>query len=63
MKITLELTKAEIELALKAFIEKEYNKTTTKISFNVSDTSDDRFGGGPSYSLVSASIEVTGNIR
>jgi len=63
MKIKLELTKAEIETAISNYIDKEYNKKVVKVSFNISDTSDDRFGGGPSYNLVSAELEVTGNIR
>ena len=63
MKITLELKKDEIELALKQYIEKEYSKQVQKISFKISDISDDRFGGGPNYQLTSAELVVTGNIR
>ena len=63
MKITLELTKAEIEEAVTDYIENKYNKNVVKVSFKISDTSDDRFGGGPNYQLVSAELEVTGNIK
>jgi len=63
MKITLELNKDEIELALKKYIELEYNKNVQEVSFKIRDVSDDRFGGGPNHQLISADIIVTGNIR
>lgn len=55
MKMTFELSIADIEKAIKAYVAKEHKFFGDKVSFNVSDTSDDRFGG-TNYELTSATI-------
>lgn len=56
--MTIELNKSEIDTAVRAYIEKEYKMTPDKVSFNIRDTADDRFGGGPCYDLVSADVAI-----
>lgn len=60
MTTKLDLTVADIEKAIKFYIEKEHSMGVDKISFKVSDTADDRFGGGPRYELVSAEVKIKG---
>ena len=55
MKITLELTSDEIEVAISNYIENVYNKKVINISFKTSGT--------PSNQIISAEVEITGNIR
>jgi hypothetical protein len=62
MKIKVELSKSEIELAITKYIEQEYSKKVVKISFKVADVSNERYSG-VDYQLVSSEIEIIGNIR
>jgi hypothetical protein len=57
MKTTLEFSAKEIEQILKDHVKRLNAKyEADKVSFTVSDIADDRFGGGPRYELISASI-------
>ena len=58
-KTTITLTKEEIARALINFYVKDNVKADPKnVKFNIADVSDDRFRGGPNYSLISADIVI-----
>lgn len=61
MKITFELDKTDIDNAIRAYVQHKHGKLVDKVSFNVRNTSDDRFGGGPNYELVSAEVVIKGD--
>lgn len=57
MKTTLELSAKEIEQILKDHVKNIHTMYEgDKVTFNVSDTSDDRFGSGSRYELISATV-------
>lgn len=58
MKTTLELDKTDIDNAIREYIKNKHSLIVDKVSFNVRDTADDRFGGGPNYQLVSADATI-----
>lgn len=49
---TIELTPEDVKAILTKTFAKEFKDSDIRVDFIVSDTSDDRFGGSPSYNVV-----------
>jgi|APCry1669189883_1035261.scaffolds.fasta_scaffold00044_82 hypothetical protein len=53
---TIELTTEQLTSLIKGYFKDKKGLDVTKVTYKVSDTSDDRFGGYPSYNLTKIEI-------
>ncbi len=58
MKTTIELDVTDIDNAIREYLKNKHSLIVEKVTFNVNDTSDDRWGGGPRYELTSADVII-----